>query len=120
MVQNKDKRIHEIDTRITDLTEHMIMWRKAGGVGGGMAMHALSEIKELELEKYDLINGTNKLEILRTQKKLNSLRILRDKAKFIKRFRYNSEIKEVEGKLKILQNKQTNFNVFIYKEFYVF
>ena len=59
----KQNRINEIDERIKWLKQHATMWAKAGGRGGMMAMKAYSEIDELKLERYGLINGKDKLEL---------------------------------------------------------
>ena len=100
---SKEERIKEIEQRIKGLEEHKAMWLRAGGVGGRMASDAVSEIKELELEKEDLINGTNNLEISRCQSKLAQLKRLRESANFIKKIQYNRQIKTAEAELQALQ-----------------
>lgn len=103
MNADKQKRIEEIEERINNLREHRAMWGRAGGVGGKMAMQAVAEIEELELEKEDLLNGTNKLEIYRIQKRITQLKLLREQANILKKLHYNSEIKKAEEQLKSLK-----------------
>ena len=77
MELSKEKRIKEIDDRIEGLSARRDMWFKAGGRGGMMAMQADCEIKELKLEKEDLINGTHKLPVYRIEKELERVTYLR-------------------------------------------
>lgn len=99
MEKTKEDRIAEIDARIKDLKEHMVMWGRAGGHGGRMAMQAVGEIKVLELEKNDLINGTNHFTIYKIQKKIEELKLLKKKVSILKKLKYNSEIKKLEEEL---------------------
>ena len=99
MEKSNEERIKELDERITGLKEHASMWAKAGGRGGMMAMDARAEVKELELERYDLINGTNKLAIYRIEKELERLTYLRRDASVFQRVVYNSKIKKLEKEL---------------------
>lgn len=99
MEKTKEDRIAEIDARIKDLKEHMVMWGRAGGQGGRMAMQAVGEIKVLELEKNDLINGTNNFTIYKIQKKIEELKLLKKKVSILKKLKYNSEIKKLEEEL---------------------
>lgn len=103
MEKDVSNRVSEIDRRISDLESHIAMWGRAGA--GNMAMQALAEIADLKLEKEDLLNGTNKLEISKTTRELNRLKFLKEEAGLIKRIQYNFQIKKVEGELKNLQNK---------------
>ena len=99
MEKTKEERISEIDERIEGLKEHALMWRKAGGAGYKMAMQAYSEIEELELEKEDLINGTNKLQIHLLNKKLIQLKILKDESAVVMKLKYINQIKKAEEEL---------------------
>ena len=105
MEKNEQERIDQINQRIKNLKEHMVMWGKAGGVGGRMVTQAIAEIEELELEKEDLLNGTNNLMIYKTQKRLNQLKLLKEDANLIKKLQYNSEIKKAEAELQSLSTK---------------
>ncbi len=101
--EEKNKRIKEIDERIVLLKDHMVMWGRAGGMGGRMAMQANQEIKELEIEKSDLINGTNNLAILKKEKEIKRLKALKEEAMFLKRIKYSKEISKQEEELEMLQ-----------------
>ncbi|MBQ3436085.1 MAG: hypothetical protein IJH13_03620 [Bacilli bacterium] len=103
-MDNKDQRIAEIDERIHDLREHGSMWAKAGGVGGRMAAQAYGEIKDLEMEKDDLINGTNNLGIKRKEEEIRQLKALRKEANFLKRMKYNKQITQQEAELEAMIN----------------
>jgi len=111
MEKLKEERIKEIDERIVDLKEHATMWARAGGRGGMMAMDARAEVKELELEREDLINGTNKLAIYRIEKELERLTYLRRDANVFQRVVYNSKIKKLEKELYALKDKDRNISV---------
>ena len=108
---SKEERVRELDKRIADLKEHASMWAKSGGRGGMMAMNAHAEVKELELERYDLINGTNKLAIYRIEKELERLTYLRRDANMFQRMSYNSKIKKLEKELYALKDKDRNIKV---------
>lgn len=111
MEKLKEERIKEIDERIAGLKEHATMWAKAGGRGGMMAMDARAEVKELELEREDLINGTNKLAIYKIEKELERLTYLRRDANVFQRVVYNSRIKKLEKELYSLKEKDRNIKV---------
>ena len=117
MEKDKQKIIDEINQRIEDLKAQRVMWSKAGGRGQMMAMQAIGEIKsleleredllkEIELEKQDLLNGTNNLEIYKIQKRLEQLKQLKKEANFIKKIKYNFEIKKVEDEYQSFHNKR--------------
>jgi len=108
MEKLKEERIKEIDERIKDLQAHMEMWEKVGGRGGMMAMNAHEELKELKLEREDLINGTNKLAIYRIEKELQRLTYLRRDANVFQRIGYNSKIKKLEKELYALKDRDRN------------
>ena len=99
MGKTKEERISEIDARIEDLKEHAKMWIKAGGMGNKMAMQAYGEIEELEIEKEDLINGTNKLQIHLLNKKLIQLKVLKEESAFVMKLKYINQIKKAEEEL---------------------
>ena len=114
MSEEWKKRINEIDKRIEDLQNHSIMWSRAGGVGGRMAMQANSEIstlkkekerlvKQVELEKEDKTNGTNKLNIFLIQCKIEDLQEMKKQAKFIKKIKLKSQIFQEEQNLKNIE-----------------
>lgn len=111
MEKSKQERIQEIDERIKGLSEHAGMWAKAGGRGGRMLIDAYAEIKELELEREDLINGTNKLEIYRIERELRSLISLRSDANIFQKISYNSKIKKLEKELYSLKEKDRDIKV---------
>lgn len=103
MEENKQNRIKEIEERIKDLEAHSIMWARAGGRGGKMALQADAEIKELKLEKEDLINGTNKLPIYKFEKEIDRLKSLKEYANIFKKMTYNHKLKKLEEELKPLK-----------------
>ena len=105
--EEKNQRIIQIDKRIQDLEQHREMWRKAGGHGKNMALQAGSEIRDLMMEKDDLINGTNNLEIKKIEIKINQLKLLKEKANFIKKYKVNAEIKAATSELEALQNQNS-------------
>lgn len=111
MEKTKEERVRELDGRIADLKKHESMWAKAGGHGGMMAMNANAEVKELELEREDLINGTSKLAIYRIEKELERLTYLRRDANIFQRMSYNSKIKKLEKELYALKDKDRNIKV---------
>lgn len=80
---DKEQRIAEIDKRIQDLEQHREMWRNAGGPGKNMALQAGGEIRDLMMEKEDLINGTHNFEIVKTKREIAKLQDLKKEALFI-------------------------------------
>ena len=98
-MNEKEMRINEIDKRIALLKDHTVMWGRAGGMGGKMAMQALAEIKQLEMEKDDLINGTNNLEISKKEIEIKRLKALKEEAMFLKKMKYSKEISKKEEEL---------------------
>lgn len=60
---DKEKRLNEIEERISRLKDQAGMWAKNGGTGGNMAMKAQIEIKLLEAEYNDLKYGTHRKEL---------------------------------------------------------
>lgn len=105
MNEAKQKRIEELDKAIADLREHMVMWGRAGGVGGRMAMQAYGQLQELELEREDLVNGTNKLAISRKEREIARLRALKEDAILLKKLRYKKELEKEEKALQELKKK---------------
>ena len=103
MEESKEKRIEEIDKRIEDLKKHATMWGRAGGRGGNMMLKAYEEIDELTIEKEDLINGTNKLEIYKIEKELKRLKAMKEYVNIFKKMIYNHEIKKREQELETLK-----------------
>ncbi len=104
MEKSKEERIKQIDERIKELEEHMTMWRKAGGVGGNMALTASSEINKLRQEKEDILSGKDVERISKIQLEISRLMLAREKAIIFKKRKYDSEIKELESELQSLQN----------------
>ena len=111
MELSKEKRMKEIDDRIEGLSARRDMWFKAGCRGGMMAMQADCEIKELKLEKEDLINGTHKLPIYRIEKELERVTYLRRDANIFQKVVYSSKIKKLEKELYVLKEKDRNIVV---------
>ncbi len=105
-MENKEERINEIDKRITLLKDHMVMWGRAGGMGGRMAIQAHQEIKELEMEKDDLINSTNNLEISKKEREIKRLKALKEEVMFLKKFKYSKEISRQEKELNNLKKSK--------------
>ena len=103
-MDNKEQRIVEIDKRLSTLKEQSLMWSKAGGVGGRMAAQAYGEIKDLEMEKDDLINGTNNLGIKRKEEEIRQLKALRSEANFLKKMKYNKQITQQQAELDAMVN----------------
>ena len=87
-----EERIQAIDMRIQNLREQQSMWARAGG--GGMAMKALWEIADLEMEKNDIINGTNNLGITQKEREIERLKIMRNEDTLLKKFSYNKQINQ--------------------------
>jgi hypothetical protein len=81
------------------------MWGKAGGRGSMMALQAQEEIKQLELEKNDLENGTNNLDIYLAEKKLKSLQYQKEDAFLIKKWIISNKIKRQEKELNTLKSR---------------
>ena len=104
-MENKEERIKEIDKRIALLKDHTVMWGRAGGMGGKMAMQALTEIKELEMEKDDLINDTHNLEIRNKEREIKRLKALKEEAMFLKKMKYSKEISKQEEELNNLKTR---------------
>ena len=103
--EQKDE-LKKIENKINELKSHRGMWAKAGGVGGRMALQAMSEIELLEIKRDDIINGTNKYEILLKEKEIKSLKLLREEATFLKRRKYSKQIKQSEEELENLKTKR--------------
>jgi hypothetical protein len=105
MTEDTKKRIEEIEKRIQELEKHMKMWRQAGGRGAMMALKAQEELKQLELEKNDLENGTNNLDIYLAEKKLKSLQYQKEDAYLIKKWIISNKIKRQEKELNTLKSR---------------
>ena len=103
--EEKKQKILEIEDRIEDLRDHQSMWRRAGGMGGRMAMDANQEIKDLEMIKGDLENGTHNYEIKELERNIKRLKTLRDEAIFFKRGKYKKELEEKEQELESLKTR---------------
>ena len=100
-----EKRLREIDKRVEDLKEHMVMWGRAGGAGGKMAMQANSEIKELLEEKERILSGTQK-RIDELEDIKNILELFKKRVKTRKRKEeYTSEIKEIKEQIKLAKGR---------------
>ena len=98
------KRIQEIDKRLEGLIIHQSRWARAGGVGGSMAMKANAEIEELRKEKEDILNDTQNIGIDKKHAQLRELKELREKANFLKKMKYASEIKKIEEQIQDFRN----------------
>ena len=103
--EERKKLILEIDDRIEDLRYHQSAWGHAGGVGGRMAMDAHQEIKDLEMLKSDLENGTHNYEIQEIERNIKRLKALRDDAIFFKKGKFKKEIAEKEQELETLKTR---------------
>ncbi len=102
---DKDKRISEIDEQIMALAERANMLGNSGGTDGAIVLQTFAEINELKMEKDDLINGTHQLEINKKEKRIRQLKTLLEDARFLKRMKYQKELKEQVDELRILQEK---------------
>ena len=69
----KEKRLQEINERLQLLERQRSMWFRASGMDDGKVMEATLEIKLLKIEKSDLENGTNELEIYKLKRKIKYL-----------------------------------------------
>ena len=103
MEDNKQKRINEINEKIENLREHAMMWEKSSSRGGKLMMTVHTEIQELELEKEDLINGTNKLRIYKIEKEIRYLNAIKSNINIFKNLMCNREIKKLENELRSLK-----------------
>ena len=93
------ERLVEIDNRISGLNKQRLMWAKAGGVGGSMAMQAIGEIKNLEAEKRRILDGSQ-LKVEELQNKIEKLKMLRAQCKvinFIKKTKLKKQIEDCEN-----------------------
>ena len=95
----KEKRIREIDERIKGLEEHRTMWARSGGAGGRMAMQAIAEISDLNLEKQDLLTGSNSLKIKKIRQEITRLEALKKQARFFKKRAYTKELEQKKAEL---------------------
>lgn len=73
-------------------------------------------MKELELTREDLINGTNKLAIYKLEKELERLTYLRRDANVFKKMMYNSKIKKLEKELYALKDKDKDKKIVVSTE----
>ena len=94
------------EKKINELKSQRGMWAKAGGVGGRMALQAMSEIKLLEIKRDDIIYGTHRYEVCLKEKEIKSLKLLREQATFLKRRKYSKQIKQSEEELENLKTKR--------------
>lgn len=112
MIEEWENRLKEIDQRINDLQEHIMMWARAGG--DKLAMRGLDEISalkkekekletQIKLAKEDKENGTNKLESYLIRCKIEELKELKKQVNFIKKLKLNSQISNEEHRLQTLQ-----------------
>lgn len=104
MENENEARIHEIDKILEELTSHRSMWAKSGGMGGKMALEANNRIEELKREREALLNDTNNIGISKKYALLRELKELRKEASFLKKMKYNFEIKKVEGQIQDFRN----------------
>ena len=106
------ERIESLDKEIRELKEHAIMRARAGHGGSNSVMTELERVKELELEKEDLINGTDKLSTYRSEKRIREieseireLKVLKDASNFLKKKQYDSELAALEKELREEQSE---------------
>lgn len=98
MDSNIKKRIKEIDTLIEGLKKYIDVCLPLGGLYRKFALRVQERIKELELEKDDLIHGTNKLELYQLKKQLQSLKSTTKQAKNFVDLYYNTIVNEAKPK----------------------
>ena len=106
LTKEQKEELEKIEERIEDLKLHRGMWAKAGGVGGKMALQAITEIKLLEIKRDDIINGTNNYEITLKENEIKSLKHLKEQANILKKRKYSKQIKQSEEELENLKTKR--------------
>lgn len=112
MDNSTKERINKIDEEITELRSHAIMRARAGG-RSNQVIDTLERVKELELEKEDLINGTNKLAQYKKEKRIRNLKdeieqlkALKKEVNIFKKKQYDSKIEDLEKELRA-EEKET-------------
>ena len=103
---NKEKRLLEIDKRIQELERSRATWLRTEGMNNQKTIKASSELRQLRLEKYDLENNTNELEIYKLEHEINRLEKLKENALFLKKEIYEKRIKRKESKIKIYKRSK--------------
>ena len=69
-------------------------------------MEATLEIKLLKIEKSDLENGTNELEIYKLKRKIKYLEKVKEQALLLKKIKISKELNKYEEKLKTYKKKR--------------
>ncbi|MEE3343539.1 MAG: hypothetical protein VZS44_05570 [Bacilli bacterium] len=103
----KKKELERIDKRIEKLKQHIC----SIGHDEDQPNSPTKELKQLELEKEDLINGTHKLENFKLKERIRTLEQLKSEASILNKSKYNKLIKEAEEeriKLKALDSLKRN------------
>ena len=72
----------------------------------GKVMEATLEIKLLKIEKSDLENGTNELEIYKLKRKIKYLEKVKEQALLLKKIKISKELNKYEEKLKTYKKKR--------------
>lgn len=103
---DKEKRIQEIDKEIEDLEKRKFEWLDDDSFGFHLTFILDHDIAKLQLEKGDLLNGTNNYRIYQLEREINMLKMLRDQALFIGKISYGLKIKKTEKELESCKNKR--------------
>ena len=103
---DKEKRIQEIDKEIEDLEKRKSEWLDDDSFGFHLTFILDHDIAKLQLEKGDLLNGTNNYRIYQLEREINMLKMLRDQALFIGKISYGLKIKKTEKELESCKNKR--------------
>lgn len=102
----KEKRLQEINERLQLLERQRSMWFRASGMDDGKVMEATLEIKLLKIEKSDLENGTNELEIYKLKRKIKYLEKVKEQTLLLKKIKISKELNKYEEKLKTYKKKR--------------
>lgn len=103
---DKEKRIQEIDKEIADIEKRKAEWQNGDKFGLHFAFILDHDIARLQLEKGDLLNGTNNYRIYQLEREISMLKMLKEQALFVGKISYGIKIKKTEKELESCKNKR--------------
>jgi len=88
---NEYNNVLEIENRIEKLKNQAQSWSKIGGSGSIIAEDTYSEIKDLEVRKNDLINGTDNYKKLVIDREIKNLKSYRKTLSLLRKVKSNKQ-----------------------------
>ena len=100
MEKSKEEKILAISEKIVDLQEQLDNKKTSNEIFNKVTQ----EITLLQIEKDDIINGTNNLEIKKQEIKLEELNKAKEQSGLIKRIKYVQRINKAKNELEQLKS----------------